>query len=172
MVETLIGEAIDAAAAGTLTRRQMNDLTNAFRAASVAGASHSWVRAQQDRMERILDIQQAARTATALAVDPHGRRRAARVVSPPLTVLFASGQACLTIDWSAYGVLVAEFRGDLLEGEPITVAVKSTEVEGGGRVTGKVVWYSAPSGQLAIEFLRPSLSIQVIKVRMMRSGLL
>ena len=171
-VETLIGEAVDAAAAGTLTRKQMNNLATAFRAASVAGASQSWARAQQERLERILDIQQAARTATALTVDPQGRRRAVRIVSPPLTVLFANGQEYGTIDWSAYGVLIADFHGELHEGEPVTVTVKSAEVEGGGPVTGKVVWHSPASGLLAIEFLRPSLSIQIIKVRMMRSGLL
>ena len=99
LIEPLIGEAIDAAATGTLAQRQTNDLTNAFRTTSVAGASQSWVRAQQDRMERILDIQQTARTATALTVDPHGRRRAIRIVSPPLTVLFARGQEYGTIDW-------------------------------------------------------------------------
>ena len=99
LIEPLIGETIDAAATGTLAQRQTNDLTNAFRTTSVAGASQSWVRAQQGRMERILDIQQTARTATALTVDPHGRRRAIRIVSPPLTVLFARGQEYGTIDW-------------------------------------------------------------------------
>ena len=171
-VEALIGEAVDAAAAGTLSRKQLGDLTEAFRAASTAGANESWLRAQQQRMERILDIQQASRTASALTVDSHGRRRAVRIMSPSLTVLFACGQECRTLDWSAYGILVADYNGDHLDGVPVTVTVKSAEVEGGGLVTGKVVWYSAASRQLAIEFLRPSLSIQIIKVRMMRSSLL
>ena len=52
------------------------------------------------------------------------------------------------------------------------MTVKSAEVEGEGRVTGKVVWHSPASGLLAIESPRPSLSVQIMKVRMMRSGLL
>ena len=57
-------------------------------------------------------------------------------------------------------------------GERITVTVKSADVEGGGSVTGRIVLYSAESGQLATELLRPSLLVQVMKVRMMRSRLL
>ncbi|MEI7610405.1 MAG: hypothetical protein WCJ64_23750 [Rhodospirillaceae bacterium] len=172
LVESLVDRAVEAAAGGTLNRKHLDELTSAFRAASAAGASAVWLGKLQERMERILAVHESSRTATALKADSFGRRRAVRITSPPLTVAFADGQVCSTIDWSTYGILVSGFRGAPLVGEQITATVTSAVVEGGGAVTGRVVLYSAASGQLAIEFLRPSLSVQVMKVRMMRSGLL
>ena len=122
-------------------------------------------------MERLLQARETSRTATALKTDTYGRRRAARIASPPLTVVFDDGQSSSTIDWSTYGILVTGFCGDLLVGAQIAATIKSNDVEGGGAVVGRVVLCSPETGQLAIEFLRPSLSLQVMKVRMMRAGL-
>ncbi len=172
LVERLADQALVSAAGGTLTREHIDELARALRSASAAGVSASRVRELQDRIGGVLDVREASRTATALKADSYGRRRAVRITSPPLTVSFADGQVCCTVDWSTYGILVSGFHGGPLVGEQITADVRSADVEGGGAVIGWVVLYSAASGQLAIEFLRRSLSVQVMKVRMLRSGLL
>ncbi|MEI6559013.1 MAG: PilZ domain-containing protein [Rhodospirillaceae bacterium] len=123
-------------------------------------------------MDRILELQEASRIAIAVKADSYGRRRSVRIASPPLTIVFEDGQECRTIDWSTYGILVAGFRGNIINGEQITVTVRSADVEGGGTVSGRVVWCSSDSDKIGIEFPRPSLSIQVIKIRMMRLGLI
>ena len=157
LVESLADQAVEAATAGTLTRKHLEKLTRAFRIASAAGASAGWLRLLQGRMDGLLQAREASRTATALKADTYGRRRAIRIASPPLTVVFADGQSCGTIDWSTYGILVRGFRGALLVGEQIAATIMSDDVEGG---VGRVVLCSPETGQLVIEFLRPSLSVQ------------
>lgn len=169
--ERLIEEAVAAAAQGKLARGHLDAVTKAVKDAAAAGSGARWIAQAHRRLGALLDAREKARQDAAVEADPSGRRRAARIAEPPLTVAFEDGEVCQTIDWSAFGVLVGGHRGHLAVGDSVSLTLSCVVVDGGGVVPGRVVWRS-PSGAVAIEFGMPSVAVQIIKVRLLRAGLL
>ncbi len=166
--DRLIEVALAAAAEGKLARQHLVAVNAAVKAAVAAGATERWLAEAHRRMAAILDIR---RRPAATDADPSGRRRSSRIAEPPLDIIFDDGHRSRTADWSAYGVLVSDSPGSLAAGDPVSVEVSCGLAEGGGAVSGRVVW-RAQSGAVAIEFNAPSVAVQIIKVRLMRAGLL
>ena len=169
--ERLIDEAVAAATQGKLARRHLDAVIKAVKDAAAAGSGPRWIAQAHRRLGALLDAREKARHDAAVEADPSGRRRAARIAEPPLTVAFEDGEECQTIDWSAYGILVGGHRGHLAIGDSVSLKLSCVAVAGGGVVPGRVVWRS-PAGGVAIEFGMPSVAVQIIKVRLLRAGLL
>ena len=171
LAERLSDEAVKAASKCTLTRHHLDTMIEIVHEASLAGADAKWLRKLQGQIARILEIQNEIRIATHLSENSYGRRKTIRITAPPLVVQFADGQKYQTVDWSTHGVLITGHYSDIAIGTEVCVTIASPDVDGGGIVTGRVVWCSTKSGEVALEFERPSIAVQVMKVRMMRSGM-
>ena len=171
-VETLIATVIEASTTRTLDIKLLKTLSEAVHQASSNGANSSWLRTIQQRLAPILDQGRYLREADNLRLDPVGRRRAVRISEPSLTVTFEDGHQCQTKDWSPYGILIDGWLDAPAAGTHIVLTITSPDVEGGGPVVGRVVWHSPGTNETAIEFDRPSLTVQTLKVRLLRNGLL
>ncbi len=171
-VETLIATVIEASTTRTLDIKLLKTLSEAVHQASSNGANSNWLRTIQLRLAPILEQNRHLREADSQRLDPEGRRRAVRIAEPPLTVTFEDGHQCQTKDWSPYGVLIYGWLDAPAAGTHIVLTITSSYVEGGGPVVGRVVWHSPGTNETAIEFDRPSLTVQTLKVRLLRNGLL
>lgn len=169
-VETLIATVIEAATERTLDINLLKTLSEAVRQASAIGANSNWLRTIQQRLAPILDQGRHLREADNQRLDPVGRRRAVRISEPPLIVTFEDGRQCQTKDWSPYGILIYGWCEAPEARTPVHLTITSSDVEGGGPVAGRVVWHSPGTNETAIEFDRPSLTVQTLKVRLLRSG--
>ena len=169
-VETLTTTVIDAATARVLDIKLLKTLSEAVRQATAIGANSNWLRTIQQRLAPILDQGRYLREADNLRLDPVGRRRAVRISEPPLIVNFENGHQCLTKDWSPYGILIYGWLEAPAAGTHVVLTITSSDVEGGGPVVGRVVWHSPGTNETAIEFDRPSLTVQTLKVRLLRNG--
>ena len=166
----LIDMALAAATKGDLTRQHLVSINDEIKAAVAAGATQRWLVEAHSRMSLVLDARLMASRSAAGDADPVGRRRASRITSPSLGVQLED-YTSPTIDWSAYGILVSDPCSYICVGDLVTVVVSCGLVEGGGAVSGRVVWRDN-SGRIAIEFIVPSVAVQTIKIRLLRAGLL
>jgi len=171
-IERLAAEAIEAAAGGTLQRNLLHAVVDGVRDAASSGASVQWIAKIQYSVEQMVKTLEKHRLDSNCANDAYRRRRTVRIESPKLKVYFGNGLECTTIDWSAYGVLISGVTGYHDIGSEVSIRVESDVVDGGGDVIGQVVWCSAEREEIALEFIRPSVVVQTMKVRMMKAGLI
>ena len=170
-INLLIDSTLRVADQGSLNHIQIQDLMGVIRFAITRGADAEWIKGVHDRVADLLQVHENSRRAAARAVDPYGRRNAIRITMPPLLVAFDDGMTCQTIDWSVYGILVAGVPETLLADTAVQVHVTADGIDYGGYVSGHVL-RRRPSDNAVIDFGRPQVVMQRIKIYLLRAGLL
>ena len=80
-----------------------------------------------------------------------GRRRAKRSTKGTVVATIA-GNSYTCVDWSARGLLVGGYDGDVQINGRLRVRVEVPGFRGGGQLSGRVVRYDAESKSLALDF--------------------
>ena len=118
------------------------------------GADHEFQSHVAQKLAQIRTTVHAAsddQTANGCAVPSNDRRRARRL-SDGCVVATIAGVPYRCVDWSARGLLIDGFDGDVRVNDRLRVRVEVPGFRGGGQLTANIIRYDAATKRLALDF--------------------